>query len=335
MTTIKEVAQLANVSIATVSKIKNGNDLHISSATREKVKRIMKETNYVPNAVAKGLKQKRTKTLGFVLPDIRNPFFPEIARGIEDAAVEREFSVTFCNTDNNSKRQADALDFLQSKMVDGVVVTRSMFGGSGDTFAKYNFPIVVVDRKSVSDEQKVGEIVIDTQSAFYDITKLLLEEGCRKVAFISAIGQGDDKRYIGFAKALGDAGLKVDERLVYRANYDVETGYEGVKKVFSQGRPDSIVCGNDLIAVGAMGALREMGISIPEEIKVTGFDDIYFSRYLNPSLTTIKQPAYEMGVEAATMLMDYITEGKPLSMKKLEYQLVVRESTSRGGRKSK
>lgn len=327
MTTIKDIAQLAEVSIATVSKIKNGNDRNISRATRDKVNRLIEENNYVPNAVAKGLKSKRTKTLGFILPDISNPFFPEIARGVEDIAWAHRFSVTFCNTDNDTQREEDALQLMQSKMVDGVIVTRSMFGKSSEILTKYNFPIVVVDRKGKTGREKVGEIVIDAKKAFFDVTEHLIACGCKNIAYISAKGKYDNERYNGFKSALIHAGLDLNEKSVYRAQYNVETGIEGVEKIFAQYVPDAIVCGNDLIAVGVMSALRDKQISVPENIKITGFDDIYFSRFLSPSLTTVKQPAYEMGAAAAQMLIDFIVTGKPLCMKKLDYQLIVREST--------
>lgn len=327
MTTIKDVAQLADVSIATVSKITNGNDRNISCATREKVNRIMKETNYVPNAVAKGLKVKQTKTIGFILPDISNPFFPEIARGIEDVAWANRFSVTFCNTANNSKREADALSLLQSKMIDGLIVTKSMSGDTVDSLADLKIPVVVVDRKGVIRNGSVGEIFIDAASAFFDITDYLYSSGCRKIAYISASGKYDNARFEGFKNALLHDGLPFENSMVFRSNYDIETGIHGVKKIINSS-PDAIVCGNDLIAAGVLGALKEQAISVPDDIKVTGFDDIYFSRLLNPSLTTVKQPAYEMGAEAAIMLIDFIVNSKPLFSKKLEYQLVIRESTS-------
>lgn len=328
MTTIKEVAQLAEVSIATVSKIRNGNDKNISAATREKVNRIMRETNYVPNAVAKGLKSKKTRTLGFILPDIRNPFFPEIARGIEDVAWENHFSVTFCNTDNDSRRESDALNLLQSKMVDGVIVARSMFGDSTDYLDDYDFPVVVVDRKGQEGNGNVGEIAIDAEAAFVLITEHLLSSGARKIAYISAAGSYDRKRYLGFKQAMDKAGYEVNPSMIYLGRYDVETGIEGVRAILAGNKPDAIVCGNDLIAVGAMGELKDWGISIPRDIKITGFDDIYFSRYLSPSLTTVRQPAYEMGAEAARMLISYLVDSKPLHEKKLAYHLIVRESTS-------
>lgn len=327
MITMKDIALLAGVSTATVSKIINGNDRYISAETRENVNKIIRETNYVPNAVAKGLKIKKSCTLGFILPDISNPYFPEIARGIEDAAGSFGFSVMFCNTDNDVKREAEAICFLQSKMVDGIIVTRTAPESRIDEYSKRETPFVVVDSKSSTLKNNVGEVVIDAKSAFIDITKHMLQKGCRKLAFISASGEYDRERYEGFSTALKEAGVKAEEGLVYRENYDVKTGYDGVEYIFENNFADGIVCGNDLIAVGVIDALRKKGLSVPGDVKVSGFDDIYFSRYMNPPLTTVKQPAYEMGAAAAKMLINYILHSEPLHTVKFAYKLIEREST--------
>lgn len=327
MITMKDIANLAGVSAATVSKIINGNDKYISEDTRERVKRVIRETNYVPNAVAKGLKIKQSRTLGFILPDISNPYFPEIARGIEDAAGSLGFSVMFCNTDNDVNREAEAISFLQSKMVDGIIVTRTAPESRLAEYSKNETPFVVVDSKSSMSKDDVGEVVIDSKAAFEDVTKLMIEKGCKKLAFISASGEYDRERYEGFLKALKECCIKTDESLVYRENYDVKTGYDGVNRIYKNNFPDGIVCGNDLIAVGVIDALRKKGISVPADVKVSGFDDIYFSRYLNPALTTVKQPAYEMGVVAAKMLINFILNSEPLHSIKFPYQLIEREST--------
>lgn len=327
MITMKDIALLAGVSTATVSKIINGNDKYISEDTRERVNKVIRETNYVPNAVAKGLKIKQSRTLGFILPDISNPYFPEIARGIEDAAGSLGFSVMFCNTDNDVNREAEAISFLQSKMVDGIIVTRTAPESRVAEYSKKETPFVVVDSKSSTAKNDVGEVIIDSKAAFTDITKLMLKKGCKKLAFISASGEYDRERYEGFSAALNECGLEAEESLIYRENYDVKTGYDGVEHIFENNFADGIVCGNDLIAVGVVDALRKKGLSVPEDVKVSGFDDIYFSRYLNPALTTVKQPAYEMGAAAAKMLINFILNSEPLHSIKFPYQLIEREST--------
>jgi len=325
--TMKEIAEQAGVSSATVSKILNDNDRYISSATRDRVMKIIKENNYIPNAVAKGLKVRRTNTIGFILPDISNPFFPEIARGIEDTAENYGFAVTFCDTDNDPKRELTSFNLLKSKMVDGIIFTRSLHDSNFDDYLADNLPIVVVDRRIDTEGRNIGKIMVDTRSAMHDATKLLIEKGCRRIAFIGAKNDFEDARYNGYLDALTEAGLDAEATLCYHDDYNVETGRAGVKEIFGVRMADGLVCGNDLIAVGAMAVLREMKLRVPEDIRVTGFDDIYFSRYLSPPLTTIKQPAYEMGRAAAHMLIQNIVNAEPLHTKKLDYTLIPREST--------
>jgi LacI family transcriptional regulator len=264
--TMKEIAEQAGVSSATVSKIINGYDRFISAATRDRVMHIIKENNYIPNAMAKGLKVKRTNTIGFILPDIRNPFFPEIARGIEDTAENYGFSVTFCDTDNDPKRELASFNLLKSKMVDGIIFTRTLLDSNFDDYLADNIPIVVVDRRVDPKGRNIGKIVVDTRNAMHDATKLLIDKGCREIAFIGAKNDFEDARYNGYLDALEEAGLKTKAAFCYRDDYNVETGRRGAKAIFSLAEPDGLVCGNDLIAVGAMDVLRDMKLRVPEHV---------------------------------------------------------------------
>lgn len=321
---MKEIAALAGVSTATVSKIINQRDEHISAETRSRVWDVIRANDYKPNAIAKGLKVKKTNTIGFILPDITNPFFPEIARGIEDVAKKMNFAVVFCNTDNDIERERDSVLFLQSKMVDGLIFTRALRESSFEQYLASNIPIVVVDRAVDIRSREIGKIFINTQMAVHDSTCLLLEKGCRHIGFISAIYGSAQDRYLGYCSALKENGIAMDDNLLYAGEYTVETGYQGGLALLKQGIVDGIVCGNDMIATGVMHAAEELGISIPDQLKVVGLDNIYFSQHLRPPLTTIEQPAYEMGHEAAQMLINNILYGTPLSTKELPYHLIMR-----------
>ena len=324
--TMKQIAQMAGVSTATVSKIINRRDGAISEETRRRVLDLIKAYDYKPNALAKGLKVKKTNTIGFILPDISNPFFPEIARGIEDVAKARDFAVVFCNTDNDVNRERDSVLFLQSKMVDGLIFTRSLRESSFEQYLAGNIPIVVVDRAVDLKSREIGKIFIDTRSAIHESTALLIERGCRRIGFISAMYGSLEDRYEGYCSALREHGMQVDSALVYGGDYSVETGHKGGGVLLDQSGVDGIVCGNDLIATGVMRAAEERGIRIPDELKVVGLDNIYFSQYLRPPLTTVEQPAYEMGREAAKMLIDNILYGTPMSTKELTYRLILRDT---------
>ena len=324
--TMKQIAQWAGVSTATVSKIINRRDQAISQETRQRVLDLIKAYDYKPNALAKGLKVRKTNTIGFILPDISNPFFPEIARGIEDVAKTRDFAVVFCNTDNDVERERDSVLFLQSKMVDGLIFTRSLRESSFEQYLEGNIPIVVVDRAVDLKSREIGKIFIDTRSAIHDSTSLLIERGCRRIGFISAMYGSLQDRYEGYCSALKEHGIPVRESLVYGGEYSVETGRLGGGALLDRGEVDGIVCGNDLIATGVMNAAEKRGIRVPEQLKVIGLDNIYFSQYLHPPLTTVEQPAYEMGRAAAEMLISNILYGTPLETKELAYRLILRDT---------
>ncbi len=321
---MKQIADLAGVSTATVSKIMNGRDRYISEETRKRVLDLVTAYDYKPNALAKGLKVRKTSTIGFILPDISNPFFPEIARGIEDVAKSLDFAVVFCNTDNDVDRERECVTFLQSKMVDGLIFTRSLRESSFQQYLAGNIPIVVVDRGIDIESPDIGKIFIDTRSAIHDSTALLLDRGCRRVGFISAMHGSMQDRYEGYCSALAERGLAVDPDLVYGGEYSVETGYLGAGALLDRRGVDGIVCGNDLIATGAMRSAGERGLDIPQDLKAVGLDNIYFSQYLSPPLTTVEQPAYEMGRAAAKMLIDNIQYGQALSTQELPYKLILR-----------
>ena len=198
---------------------------------------------------------------------------------------------------------------------------------SFDDYLSVNLPIVVVDRRVETTNRNVGKLFVDTFHASRQATEHLIARGCRRIGFVGAANDYDDVRYLGYCSALEEAGLRVEDALCYKNDYSVETGHRGMKAIISAGMPDGVFCGNDLIAVGAMAEIHSMGFTIPTDVRVVGFDDIYLSRYLRPALTTVRQPAYDMGFEAAKMLISHITEGTPLCTLKMKHELIIREST--------
>ncbi|CAK7085078.1 LacI family DNA-binding transcriptional regulator [Tissierella sp.] len=325
--TIKRIAELANVSSATVSKIINGKDKHISEATRQKVLAIIEREGYIPNGIAKSLKMKRTKTIGIIMPDVMNLFFSEVARGAEDAAEREGYSVILCNSDNKQSKEERYIQILQEKMVDGIILTASESSIS-KSLDRCNTPMVLVDRDIASDK-KVGRIVVDNEEGAYNATNFLIKKGCKNIGFISADSKTklSAERLRGYEKALIDNGLKIDKEKIFLQNYTIESGYQGTMALLMQTEIDGVYCGNDLIAIGAIKALKEKNIKIPEEVKIIGFDDISISQYIDPPLTTIKQPIYQMGEEAVEMLISMIEEKSIKMTKVLETILVERGSS--------
>lgn len=323
---MKDVAESCGVSIATVSKVLNGKDKNINEETRRKILNAVKRMGYVQNSVAKGLRTQRTNMLGFILPDISNPFFSEIARGIEDCARQRNFGVLISNTNGSAELEYENFKRLTSRMVDGVIFTRTMKRQYMDAYSSVGLPIVVVDREIDFRGSGMGAVMVNTQQGIYDATNILVCRGCRKIAFISAYYISDHDRFDGYCQALKEHGLLVQSELVFRRDYDISTGYDGMMQILMTTKVDGVVCGNDLIAVGVYDAIKKKGLSVPKDIKVFGFDDIFFSQFISPKLSTVHQPAYEMGVEAAKMLIDHIEEGEPLQVKELPYRIVMRDS---------
>jgi len=330
-TTIKDIAKAAGVSTATVSMILNKKDKNISQPTRERVLKIAKDINYIPNSMARSLVTSQTKTLGLVLPDIVNPFFPEIARGAEDRAREAGYSIIICNTDDNVDQENKYIQMLSEKMVDGIILTHSANRNDEMTgLENSRIPIILIDR-DYDSPNVLGKVLVDNSRASRDGVNYLLKKGYRRIAYIAGplnTGTARD-RLEGYKIALSENGIHYDENLVRVGEYRLKWGYEAAEDLLDSKLDfQAIFCGNDAIAIGAMKKLRERGISVPEDIAIMGFDDIYIASMVDPELTTIKQPNYSMGYEAVNMMIDSI-QGNKIANKNLILgtELVVRKSS--------
>lgn len=334
--TIKDIAKLSGVSTTTVSKIINGKDNDIGKSTIEKVNKIIKELNYSPNTIARSMITKKTKTIGLIIPDVRNPFFTDLTRGAEDVANERGYSIFFCNTDDDLNKEIKYINNLIEKQVDGIALAGAAVRNK-ELEEKVNtrIPIISLDR-NVYFKGIEGTIEVDNYSGAYDAVSHLIKQGHKKIMLLS--GQLNVKlsidRLEGYKKALADNNIDYDEKLVVVGRYSSDFGYESMKKTTIDSDVTAIFCGNDLIAIGAMNALKEKNISIPADISIVGFDDIFISSLLTPSLTTVRQPSYAIGQLAVEKLIN-ILEGKENLNSKLEIklELIVRDSTCK--RKSK
>ena len=310
-TTIKQIAKEAGVSIATVSIILNKKDKKISEATRQRVLEIVKKYNYIPNAMAGSLVTKRTGIIGLILPDITNPFFPEIARGAEDQASEEGFNLIFCNTDDQLESEEKYIESLTGRMVDGIIIAHSASAErTSEILERSQIPIVLVDR-DLDSKNIVGKVLVDNEEGAYLGVKYLISKGYRKIAVLSGSAslQLTKERLMGYQRALLENQISFDESLIKYGQYRSAWGREGTKKLIQEHIDfDAIFCGNDLIAIGAMKELKINGCHIPEDVAVMGFDDIYISELVEPELTTIRQPNYEMGKIAAKLLIDHIKQ---------------------------
>lgn len=322
---IVDVAEYAGVSIATVSKILNGKDEHISTETRERVLEAVKALNYVPNDMARRLKERSSKTIGLVLPDVNNAF-PEMAQGAEAEARKRDYNLFFCTTDGNPIQEARCLRTLVSKMVDGIIYVSSDLETSETLLSELTIPCVAVDR-FVNKRDNIGIVQVDNHRAMRDVARFIKERGAKKICYITAdVTQSPAReRLEGLLSGLKEIGLELPAQLLYTGSFDVETGYIGAMNLLSRDPEiDCIVCGNDMIAIGVINVCHKMGKAIPSDVKVIGFDDIYLAKYLNPELTTVRQDAYGMGKCAAKMLIDYVESDIPLSTVVLSHEIIQR-----------
>lgn len=339
--TLSDIASTIGVAPMTVSRVVNGKG-YVSPETREMVMKAVAEMNYRPNGLARSLKRQKTETVGLVLGDISNPYSTEIANAVREALSARGFNLFICISEHSAKEDIAAFNSLVDHNVDGIVVaTRSNKEGDERLawIADRNVPVVVVGRDFHHDS--VDSISADNFKGGFEATQHLIDLGHKRIAFIGASlnNRGSLKRLQGYLSALTEHGLPVDERLITGSRetiseapgYSTETiGYEGMKRLLSlPKRPTAVFARNDFTAVGAMTAIKEAGLSIPENIAVVGFDDTPLALHTVPPLTTIRQPMRIQGRLAAELLLRRITSIEPVESENrvLECELIVRQST--------
>ncbi len=330
MSTIGDVAERAGVSKMTVSRVINQSG-YSSQATRERVEQAIAELGYVPNALARSLRFKKTRTLALVITDITNPFFTTVARGVEDVASEQGFSVMFCNTDESRDEEARYLNVLAQKQVDGVLLVPSR---SAPDSARYlsarKVPFVVIDRR-------IPGISVDTvrgnsfQGA-YALTQHLIALGHQRIAVLSgpqAVTTGSD-RILGYREAMEEAGLAIEEGLILSASFTAQGGYRMAGLALAQTpRPTALLAGNNFIAFGALRYLQETGLRAPDDLSVVTFDDLPEAINFDPFLTAAAQPAYEMGQRATTLLLERLANPGPYTAQEIvmPVRLMIRRSS--------
>lgn len=331
--TIKDVARESGVSIATVSRVVNGTG-YVSESTRKKVEAAVARLGYSPNHFARSLSSGSTRTVGAVFPDISNPFFPAVARGLDDVLTSNGYLLVICNTDNDERQEEALVSALLEKRVDGIVfVTGGRDPGELLRGVSAEVPIAVIDREVKGVECDV--VTCDSYKGAYELTRHLIDSGHRKIAFISGPPHlsTSQKRLAAFQAAMEEAGL--DGRgPVYCGDFSYEAGYSIARDILSAPQGvTAVFAANDLMAIGAMRRFLDAGVMVPAQMAVAGFDDIQMASVVRPSLTTVAQPAYRMGAAAAEVLIERLKGGtcQPFQLKVLEPTLVVRDSTV-GGR---
>lgn len=307
--TIKEVAEKANVSIATVSRVLN-NNYPVSEDARLRVLEAIGELNYQPNGVARSLKSKRTHMIGIVVADITNPYFMQIAKGIESVVSNKGYNLIFCSTNENPTRELKLLRLLNEKRVDALVLASCDKDGSYvRQLIEHGTPVVLVDRKIYG--LNADTIVEDNFNAAYNITNYLINKGHRKISIVNGllnISTGLE-RFEGFKKALEDNNLPIYKEYILQGNFNREDSYNAVKNMIAKQKddlPTAIFAANNLMAEGAMIAIYENGLRIPEDISLVSFGDLSVPQLINPKLTLVSQNAYTIGQKAGEIALERI-----------------------------
>lgn len=328
MISIKDVARVAEVSVSTVSHVVNETRF-VAPKTKKKVKEAIRELGYQPSSLAGALKSNRTKTIGMLVTSSTNPFFAEVVRGVEEDCYRSGYSLILCNSGEQPGRQSSYLDTLRQKRVDALVV---MTVNRGPQFQQtlgslVDLPKVVLDSKPFPNACAIGD---DSVLGGRLATKHLIERGIERIGCLT--GPQDHprsrERLSGFETAMHEAGLAINPDWIVAGELTALGGYNATTQMLDSGaQPQAIFAFNDLMVMGAYRAIMERGLSIPGDISIMGYDDHEIASYLFPALTTIRQPSFDLGLEAAEILIRHLeTKVEIPSLIHLTPELIIRDS---------
>lgn len=334
--TIKDVAKLAGVTPAVVSRISNNDaTLNIREETRTKVLRAINELNYKPNAIARSLRKRSMRTIGMLITDIINPFYSQIIKGVQSAANEENYCIILCDTNDEPTAEKKYIELLNSHFVDGIILGSSYIEDDVvDTIERLGIKYVMVNRGS--SNSNAPYVKADDEGGMIKAMNHLIELGHKKIAYLSGplYAETAVNRLAGYRKALHEANITYNPSYVIEGLFDEQSGYKACQELLkNKDLPTAICCCNDLMAIGAMGAIKEAGLSIPDDISLVGCNNIWITSILSTPLTTVNHPLFEMGRQAFKVLMGIISNGNSIGYRvTLPAELVIRESTAVPGR---
>ncbi|CQR48159.1 Catabolite control protein A [Paraliobacillus sp. PM-2] len=327
--TIYDVAREANVSMATVSRVVNGNP-NVKPATRKKVLNTIERLGYRPNAVARGLASKKTTTVGVIIPDISSIFFSELARGIDDIANMYKYNIILSNSDQNVDKEVQLINTMLEKQVDGIV----FMGGRITEEHIQQFktsPVPIALAATVDPTDIVPSVNIDYEQAAYEATKYLIDNGNTHPAYVSPVEETatNELKYKGYERALKETNQEVDASYIVKGDYSYESGKDAAEKLINlSNRPSSIFVASDEMALGVIHGIQDKGLRVPEDIEVFGFDNTRLATMVRPTLSTIVQPMYDIGAVAMRLLTKYMNKEEVEEANViLPHQIIERNST--------
>ena len=327
--TLRDVARRAGVASSTISRYLNGS-LELPSPTRSRVKAAIAELHYRPNALARSLQAGRSHILGLIVPDLSNPFFTSVADAAVAAAYREGYSILLCATGNDPKREAHYANLLVAGQLDGLIYLGAHRRNAAlETMRRTELPIVIVDEEIESVAG--GRLFVDNRRGGYLATEHLLHLGHRDIAFIG--GEADllttVERRRGYEDAMLERGLTPQPNRIVLGEYTTEFGARAARELLTEVAPTGVFAASDVVAIGVLQAVRELGLTIPEDLSLVGFDDIPMAEMLAPPLTTIWQPAQDLGETAVLMLVRHVRDRAPLIRDTLGVRLRIRGSTRR------
>lgn len=314
---LKDIAKALNISISTVSRaLRDTGEIHPN--TRKQVLELAEKLNYKPNPLAMGLLKNRTQTIGVIIPEIDNNYFASMLRGIDKVAGENGFRIITCFTGESQQAEVRALNDLMFSRVDGIIACPANDLTDYQHFQELidaKFPLVHLDRDCI--DLPVAKIMTNNYTSAFIVTEYLIKTGCRRIALITnleplSVGR---QRYEGYQEALKKYGISFKRELIIHSNLGISTSMEGAKHLLELNPlPDAIICNNDTVAMATMKVLKDNNLHIPQDISVVGFSDDPFSSFLEPSLTTVSQPSYLMGLKAMETILEILHNEAPVNI---------------------
>jgi len=330
--TMRDVAQRAGVSIKTVSRVVNGQG-EISEATRKRVLDAIRDLDFRPNVLARGLVSGKTLSVGLIIPQITDPFFPEVVLGVESVARAQHYNVFLCNTNDDPQQELDYVDALAAKQVDGIILCGSRLSEEDLGRVAAQHPVSMLTSRR---PRSAAVVSIRGEEGMSAATAHLIRLGHRAIGHIGWPPQGLNERAEGYRRALRQHGLPFEERwLVFVPRSSVEAGRFAARRLLAQA-PEitAITCYNDLVAIGALQACAELGRRVPDDVAVTGFDDVPMSSLVTPALTTMRVPRYDLGRMVMELLLRVIASGgRHEEHLYVQPELVVRQTCGEGRRR--
>jgi len=330
--TIKDVALAAGVSVATVSRVLN-NTAPVNEETRKRIQNIINELHYKPSMIARGMRNQQSKVIAIMVPSYENPYHIKLFKYIEQEAKERGYRLILVGMDEGNDSEHESIMELMTRNVDGIILC-TYLGNKNNIkniiHLSQTVPIIFMD--NFEFDEAISSVVIDGYKGMWEVTKHLLQLGHKRIGYIDGSSgyKVANERRNGYEDCLKEHHISIETELIYYADYEISAGYEACRYFMEECsvRPTAILAANDIMAVGAIGYLREKGYRIPEDVAVAGFDDIYLSKIIVPNLTTYRQPLDRIAEEVVRMLIDKINS--PTIEEKqvmIDGELIIRRST--------